>query len=45
MLNKQFTFPSVSGSDVFLNDSKIEDVDLFATNGVVHVINFPLLPE
>ncbi|MGD8375237.1 MAG: fasciclin domain-containing protein, partial [Acidobacteriota bacterium] len=44
MTNKQFTFPSVLGSDVFINDAPILAVDLFADNGVVHVIGGVLLP-
>jgi uncharacterized surface protein with fasciclin (FAS1) repeats len=45
MLNKQFTRPSLDGDSVFLNDSLITDVDIEASNGVVHIIDFPLLPE
>lgn len=44
MTNRQFTFPSVSGNDVLLNDAPILEVDLLADNGIVHVIGGVLLP-
>ncbi len=44
MLNRGFTFVTVSGSSVFINDAQILAVDVKASNGVIHVIDTVLLP-
>lgn len=44
MLNKGFTYPSLSNSDVFINDALVIMPDIDADNGVVHVIDKVLLP-
>ena len=43
MLNRDFTFPSLDGSTPFINDSEILWPDVFACNGVVHVIGDAVL--
>ena len=35
---------SVKGEDAYVNDSKIVDTDIMATNGVIHVIDTVLMP-
>ena len=44
MLNKGFTFPSVTADGAFINQSKIIAVDIDASNGVIHIIDTVLLP-
>lgn len=44
MLNRGFTFVTVSGSSVFINDAQILTADVKASNGVIHVIDTVLLP-
>lgn len=44
MLNRGFTFVTVSGSTVSINDAQILAVDIKASNGVIHVIDTVLLP-
>lgn len=47
MINKQFTFPSISDDLAFINDAMLlapDLIDLEASNGVVHVIDAVLLP-
>ena len=39
MLNRDFTFPSLDGSTAFINDVTILQTDVFACNGVVHVLD------
>jgi uncharacterized surface protein with fasciclin (FAS1) repeats len=39
MLNRDFTFPSVDGMTPFINGSEIVAPNVFACNGVVHVIH------
>jgi transforming growth factor-beta-induced protein len=34
----------VSGSNVFLNSSKVTKADVQASNGVIHVVNRVLIP-
>ncbi|RLQ21282.1 fasciclin domain-containing protein [Seongchinamella sediminis] len=46
MLNRDFTFPSLDGSTAFINDVSILQTDIFACNGVVHVLDGGvLLPD
>ncbi len=44
MLNKGFTFVSVSDAGVFINQAKVLAVDIQAGNGVIHIIDSVLLP-
>ncbi len=42
-LSRSFTFPSLQGGVPFINDSQIVIPDVFACNGVVHVIGDQVL--
>ena len=44
MLNRQFTKVSAANGSYYVNDAKIIVTDVFATNGVIHVIDRVLLP-
>ena len=44
MINKGFTFPSVSDQGVFINDAQVIMADIDCRNGVVHVIDTVLMP-
>lgn len=44
MLNGQFTQISVVNGGAFINDAQIVGTDVFAANGVIHVIDSVLLP-
>jgi transforming growth factor-beta-induced protein len=45
MLNGLYTFPSVRRGNAYLNGySKISATDIDASNGVIHVIDFVLIP-
>ena len=35
---------SIKGEDAYVNESKIVDTDIKATNGVIHVIDAVLMP-
>jgi uncharacterized surface protein with fasciclin (FAS1) repeats len=43
-LNSKRVRIRVSGSNVFVNSSKVVRADVMATNGVIHVVNRVLLP-
>lgn len=43
MLSRSFTFPSLQAEMPFINDSEIVMPDVFACNGVVHVIGDEVL--
>ena len=45
MLNGAFTSISTSGGAYFVNDARIIVTDVFASNGVIHVIDKVLLPS
>jgi transforming growth factor-beta-induced protein len=44
MLNREFTRISLSNGTAFIDDSAILAVDVFASNGVIHVIDTVLIP-
>ena len=47
MMNKSFTFPSVSEEGAFINDAQLlapQLIDIEARNGVIHVIDSVLMP-
>lgn len=44
MVNGDFTTITVNGDGAFINDAQIVLTDVFATNGVTHVIDGVLLP-
>ena len=44
MLNGQFTRISAAGGSYYVNDAKILVTDVFASNGVIHVIDKVLIP-
>ena len=44
-LGGQKVLVSVVGGEVFINDAKADPVDIFCTNGVIHVIDKVLVPE
>lgn len=44
MMNKGFTFVSVNDEGAFINSSKIVTTDIFASNGVIHIIDTVLMP-
>lgn len=39
MLSRDFTFPSLDGGTAFINDVSVLQTDVFACNGVVHVLD------
>ena len=43
-ISKQFLTPSVSGGSAWINDARIILPDVWASNGVIHVIDAVLLP-
>jgi transforming growth factor-beta-induced protein len=45
MLNGQSTSISAAGGSYYINDAKILVTDVFASNGVIHVIDHVLLPS
>jgi uncharacterized surface protein with fasciclin (FAS1) repeats len=45
MLNGQFTSISSAGGAYYINDSQILVTNVFASNGVIHVIDKVLLPK
>ena len=44
MLNKGFTYPSVSNGNAYINNAQITATDIRASNGVIHVIDTVLMP-
>jgi uncharacterized surface protein with fasciclin (FAS1) repeats len=45
MLNGQFAGLSLMGSTLYVNSSAVVMPDVFASNGVIHVIDTVLLPK
>ena len=44
MFNREFTSISFMGNDAYINNAMIVQTDVFADNGVIHVIDTVLLP-
>nr|MEE4266527.1 fasciclin domain-containing protein [Candidatus Krumholzibacteria bacterium] len=44
MLNLEFTSISLMGNDAYINNAMIQQTDVFADNGVIHVIDTVLMP-
>ncbi|REL35552.1 fasciclin domain-containing protein [Thalassotalea euphylliae] len=44
MANSDMAALSISGSDLFINDSVVSTADVMASNGVIHVIDSVILP-
>ena len=44
MLDGNFTMPEKKEEGAFIGGAKITDVDIMASNGVIHVIDYVLLP-
>ncbi|TDG12481.1 fasciclin domain-containing protein [Seongchinamella unica] len=39
MLNRDFTFPSLDGTTAFINHVSVLQTDVFACNGVIHILD------